>query len=78
MVKIGVSLDMANKSNKKKLLKKTKVVRDTKFLNNLRHLEKLLDYSWKCVDGKSEHLDDLFTKQSSRILEQINKLKGSQ
>lgn len=67
---------MANRSKKKKVAKKVNTKRlSSKVSNEIEHLEILLGFSLKAVDGRSEDLDKLFTDQANKIRAQIEELK---
>jgi hypothetical protein len=44
----------------------------------IRYLEKLIAYSARCVDGKHEILDSVFTDQIKKLQVQIDKLEEKQ
>ena len=67
---------MAKQSKKKKAPKK--VVKNTEKDNQIKYLSNLLVRSLDQVQGRSEELDDLFTKQANRLLLKIEKLKENQ
>ena len=67
---------MAKKSKKKKIIKKAP--KNTEKSKEIRHLNNLLARSLDQVQGKSDELDDLFTKQANRLLIKIEKLKENQ
>lgn len=58
----------------KKSKKKAKV-KNKENVSKIKHLETLLMLTLRCVDGRSQELDSLFTNQGKRIQTQINKLK---
>lgn len=64
-------LGMAKRTKKKK-----KSV-DKEVLNQIAHLETLLKYSRRVVDGTSEQLDELFSGQCKKLEGLIKKLKES-
>ena len=59
----------------KKKKKKLKIKKSTK---EIRYLEKLIEYSTKGIDGKSDSIDELFAKQVCKLRDQINKLEEKQ
>jgi len=63
---------MASRSKNKKSVKK-KISKE--LANQIRHLEVDLSFTLRAIDGKSEELDDLFTKQANRIKIQLDKAK---
>ena len=67
---------MATRSKKKKVVKNVNNEKPfDKVSNEIEHLEALLKFSLRAVDGRSEDLDKLFTDQAKKIQAQIKELK---
>ena len=72
---IGLFLGMAKKTKKKNASKKkiNKVL-----AKQIEHLETLLSFSMRSIDGRYEQTDSLFTNQVVKIRRQIEKVKENQ
>ena len=66
---------MAKRSKKKTARKKTV---NKELSNKIRHLEVLMAFTLRNVDGKSEELDVLFSNQAKRIRAELDKLEENQ
>lgn len=65
---------MARKT-KKKVKKKINHSRNKENYNQIKHLEVLLAFTVRVIDGRSEQLDIIFMGQANKIKDQIEKLK---
>jgi hypothetical protein len=46
--------------------------------NKIYRLEVMLKFTTRAIDGRSEQLDSLFSKQADRLMDEIKKVKENQ
>lgn len=71
---MAISKKSKRKAPKKKVSKKANTIVDLQVL----HLQTLIKYCLRAVDGRSPVLDDIFKVQINRLLKQIEKIKQKQ
>ena len=68
---LGYCWFMAKKAKDKKKLSNTeKIEKEREF----RHLETLLKYSLKAIDGRSGPIDELFTEQAYKVKKKLREI----